>query len=294
MSFALAGEVDRDHRRRTVAAAHLVEVVVGQVLLPDDPDGRGRADVAGGEPAGDLDGLAVAHDGGAGDHAVGDGQLRDLAVEPQLSAVALEGLGERLPDADGALGAEAERLEGALAGEVGEEHAGRQILGADGEYRTAHVAEDAVHRLVLGVLGDPFGRGHLVLGKAGVTPRRADSLDDLRSLASEFAEQEAPSAAGDVDVLSAEAVQDRRLRRADVERRTDLVEGLLGDAAGLDDDGAVVHLETVDVVGRGATADLVETLDDQRPVAGVLQTRSGEQAASAGTDDEGVEFECVV
>ena len=211
MSLRLAGEVDRDHRRRSVTAAHLVEVVGGQVLLPDDPDGCGGADVADGETAGDLvpsprrarrltpvttPSVTDSFVTSLSSHSWPPSRWKASASDFQMPMVPL--------------GMEAERLEGALAGEVGEEHASRQILGADGEHRRAHVAEDAVHAFVLGVLGHPIRRGHLVLGETGVIARRADALDQLGALARELAQQEAPAAAGDVDVLTADAVQNRR------------------------------------------------------------------------------------
>ena len=76
----------------------------------------------------------------------------------------------------------------------------------------------------------------------------------------------------------------------DVERRSDLFTGLLGDAAHLDDDRAVVDLEAVDVVGRRASADLVEALHHQCAVAAVRQTGGSEQAARSGSDDDDVEL----
>ena len=77
---------------------------------------------------------------------------------------------------------------------------------------------------------------------------------------------------------------------ADVERCADLLACLLGDAADLDHDGAVVDLEAVDVVGRGAATDLVEALHDQGAIAAVGQPGGGEQAARARSDNDGIEL----
>ena len=196
------------------------------------------------------------------------------------------------PQPDGALGVEAEPFERALAGEVGEEHPRRQVLGADGEDRGAHVAEDAVHAFIFRVARDPFGCGDLVLGQTRVIARSADTLDQLGALAGELAQQEAPAAAGDVDILAADAVQQRGFGLADVERRADLLAGLLGDPADLDHDGAVVDLEAVDVVGGGPAADLVEPFHHQRAVAAMRQPCGREQAARSGSDDDDVELCC--
>ena len=76
---------------------------------------------------------------------------------------------------------------------------------------------------------------------------------------------------------------------ADVEGGADLGEGLLGDAAGLDHDGAVVDLEAVDVAGGGPAAEVVKPLGDQRAVAEMGQPGRGEQAARARADHEDVE-----
>ena len=146
-----------------------------------------------------------------------------------------------------------------------------------------------MHAFVLGVLRHPLGGGDLVFGQAGVRPRGTDALDQLGALARQLAQQEPPAAAGDVDVLAADPVQDRRAGLTDVEGCTDLFAGLLGDAADLDDDGTVVDLEPVDVIGRGATAHLVEALDHQGSIAAVRETGGGEQASGTRSDDDGVE-----
>ena len=178
------------------------------------------------------------------------------------------------------------------SGEVGEEHPRRQILRTDGEDRGAHVAEDAVHPFVFRVPRDPFGSRDLVFGQTRVVARRADALHQLGALTGELAQQEAPASAGDVDVFAADAVQQRGFGLADIERRANLLAGLLGNAADLNDDGAVVYLETIDVVGGGPAADFVEAFHHQCAVAAVRQTRGGEQATGAGADDNGVELRC--
>ena len=76
---------------------------------------------------------------------------------------------------------------------------------------------------------------------------------------------------------------------ADIEGSADLGEGLLGDAAGLDHDGAVVDLEPVDVAGGGPAAQVAEPLGDQGAVAEVGQPGRGEQAARARSDHDDVE-----
>src|SRR5207248_5353547 len=110
------------------------------------------------------------------------------------------------------------------------------------------------------------------------------------TLAGEPGQQEAPAAPGDVDVLAADPVQDRRVGDADVERGTDFGEGLLGDAAGLDHDRAVVDLEAVDVPGGGPAAQVAAPLGDQHAVPGMRQPGRGQQAARARADHHDVEI----
>jgi hypothetical protein len=123
--------------------------------------------------------------------------------------------------------------------------------------------------------------------------RRASAIP-LSSFAvpGEPRQQEAPASAGDIDVLAADPVQHRRIRHPDVEGGADRGEGLLRDAAGLDDNGTVVDLETVDVAGRGPAADVAEPLGDQDPVAAVSQPGRGQQPPGPGPDDDHVE--CVI
>src|SRR5690606_15887782 len=105
---------------------------------------------------------------------------------------------------------------------------------------------------------------------------RAETVEQLGALAGQFGQQEAPAAAGDVDVLAPDAIQDRRLRPSDVELRADLFERLLGDPVDLDHDRTVVDLEPVDVPGGRAPTEMLEAFHHQRAVPEVGQPGGGE------------------
>src|SRR5205085_4885725 len=84
--------------------------------------------------------------------------------------------------------------------------------------------------------------------------------------------------------ISADPVEDRGLRAADVEPRPDLRERLLGDPAELDDDGAVVHGEPVNHLAGGAAADPVQALDDEGPVRSEERRVGKEWRSRRGAD----------
>jgi hypothetical protein len=229
-------------------------------------------------------------DDGAGDQAIRHGERADLAAQPDLAAAVCDRRGQRRPQAAGSARAEAEPLERALAGEVGQEHPGRKLVQADREDRPAHAAEDAVHRLVPGEAGQPVGGRELAIGQPLVPARLGQPGQHPGAVPGEPGQQEAPASPGDVDVPAADPVQDRRVGRPDVELGAGFGEGLLGDAAGLDHDGAVVDLEAVDVAGGGPAAEVAESLGDQRAVAEAGQPGRGHQPARARADHDDVEI----
>src|SRR5581483_8921736 len=117
-----------------------------------------------------------------------------------------------------------------------------------------------------------------------------EATEQLRPGSGQPADQQAPPAAGDIDVLALDPVENRLLWLAHVELRSDLGEGLLGNSAELDHDRAVVDLEAVELACRGAAADVLEALDHQRSHAGGRQAGGGEQAAGAGADHDRIEL----
>src|SRR5690606_233563 len=130
-----------------------------------------------------------------------------------------------------------------------------------------------------------------VLGQPVVLASGTETAEQLRALPGELRQQETPAAAGDVDVLAADPVEDGRVRLADVELGAHLLEGLLGDALDLDDDGPVVHLETDGVASGRPAADVCQPLHHERAVAEVRQPRRGAQPAGARADHDGIEVD---
>ena len=191
-------------------------------------------------------------------------------VDSQMSPLRLIAVAERIPDADRALRAEAEALEGALAGEIGQEGARRQLVGVAGEDRRAQVAEDRVHRGVAGVGLEPvLGRLPSVGKVAGAGV--GEFLQDARGLLGQLPEQQRPAAAADIDQLAVDEEGTGGLRGADIERRADGIEGLLEYPAQFDRDGADIDREAVDLLGRGASADPVLVVDDEGMKPGMGQ-----------------------
>jgi hypothetical protein len=129
--------------------------------------------------------------------------------------------------------------------------------------------------MVPGESGKPVSRRELAVRQSLIVTRIGQAAKQLRPVAGQPRQQEAPAPAGDIDILAADPVEDGRVRHPDVEVGPDLGERLLGDAAGLDDDSAVVDLEAVDLPRGGAAADVAEPLDDQRTVAPVRQPGRG-------------------
>ena len=66
------------------------------------------------------------------------------------------------------------------------------------------------------------------------------------------------------------------------------MKGFLEHAAEFDGDGAYVHLESVDLLGRGASTDAVLIVDDNRVQAGMGQPRRGAKSAGAGSDHDSI------
>ena len=179
--------------------------------------------------------------------------LHRRARQPDL-AIALDRGREGIPDADRALRTKAEALEGALAGEIGQEGARRQLVGVAGEDRGAQVAEDRVHRGVAGVGFEPvLGRLPAVRKVAGAGV--GEFLQDARGLFGQLPEQQRPATAADIDQLAVDEEGTGGFGGADIERRADGIEGLLEHPAEFDRDRADIDREAVDLLGRGSSAD---------------------------------------
>ena len=161
-----AREVDRDHGCGPVTPFHQILVFGRDVFLAEQLDRGGRSDVAHDYRRVDRDGLTVPDHLYAGHRGAVGNYLDRIRGQPYLTTVGRYGVGDASPQPDRALWVETKPFERALAGEVGEEHPGRQILGTNSENRGTHVAEDAVHAFIFRVAGDPFGGGDLVFGQA--------------------------------------------------------------------------------------------------------------------------------
>ena len=270
----------------TQAGAHLRDIVRRERGFTAQRHGGLGAGVADDEIGFDPDPLPVAQHRHAVDAAIGRVDLDRRRRQPDV-AVAFDGCPERIPDPDRALRAKAETFEGALAGEIGQEGAGRQFGGVAGEDRRAQVTEDRMHRGVIGVGLEPvFGRLPPIREVAGAGVGKF--LQDARGLFCELAEQQRPAAAADIDQLAVDEEGTGGLGRADIERRADGIESLLEHTAEFDGDGADIDGEAVDLLGRGTTADPVLVIDDDGMKPGMRQPRGGAQPAGAGPDHDSI------
>src|SRR5258708_21971945 len=113
----LAGDIDDDVGGGTQDGPHLRDISWWECGFAAERNGGLGAGIADDEAGLDPHPLALAQDGHAIDAAVGAGDLDRRRPYPDL-AITLDGGGQRVPDADRALRAEAEALEGALTGEI--------------------------------------------------------------------------------------------------------------------------------------------------------------------------------
>lgn len=201
-----------------------------------------------------------------------------------------------VPQADGATRTEAEALERALEGKVGEERTRGQLVGIGGPDRGAGVAKQAVHRRIAGELAQPLLGGHLRLGQLGLAlAHLPKARADLGRRLGQAAKDQTPAAPlARVDDLAINAKDRGRPGFAHVQRNTQQVEGLLEAATALDRDGPPVDDEAVDLLARCAAAQSVLGFNDQDLAAGSDQV--GRRAHAAGTradDDDVVRMGCV-
>ena len=144
-----------------------------------------------------------------------------------------------------------------------------------------------MHRGVAGVGLEPVLGRLPPVGKVAGTGV-GEFLQDARGLLGQLPEQQRPAAAADIDQLAVDEEGTGGLRRADIERRADGVEGLLEHAAEFDRDRADIDRKTVDLLGRGAAADPVLVVDDEGMEPGMGQPSGGAKPAGAGTDHDSI------
>jgi hypothetical protein len=159
-------------------------------------DGGLGAGIADDEIGIDPDFLTVATHGDALNAAIGRVNLYGRRLQPDI-AIAADDRGQRIPHPDRALGTEAESLEGALAGEIGQERPRRQLVGIAGKDRRAEIAEQRVDRGIAGIGLEPvFGRLPPVRQIPGTGV--GELLQDARGLFRQLTEQQRPAATADI------------------------------------------------------------------------------------------------
>src|SRR6266404_2058038 len=121
-----ASDVDDDVRRWAKAVSHLLNIGGWESRFAAERDGSLGTGIADNQVGVDPDLLTVSNNRDTFNTAILTVNGHRRHGEPDLS-VTLYHRGQCIPDADCALGAEAEALERAFAGEIGQECAGRQF-----------------------------------------------------------------------------------------------------------------------------------------------------------------------
>jgi hypothetical protein len=278
----LAGDIDDDIGGWTKSVSHAFDIGRRERLFPAERDGGLGSGITDDEVGVDTDLLTIPNNRHAFNAAVFTVNRHRRRGQPDV-AVALYRRGQRVPDTDRTLRTKAKTLERAFAGEIGQECAGWQLVGIAGKDSRAEVAEDRMNRGVAGVGFEPvFGRLPPVRKITGA--RVGEFFQNARRLLCQLTEQERPAAAAYIDELAIDEEGTGRFRGADVELRSDGIEGLLEHPAQLDRNGADVDRKAVDLLGRGTPADAVFVVHHNGVQPCMGQPRRGAKPASAGTN----------